>query len=76
MKPDGWTATGMVEARQLIEKLQPLVEESKGSEKKRFIHTNRTLQWIIILVEKNTYLDWREWFLSHDDLSEIAYHQM
>jgi len=34
VKPDGWTAAGMVEARRLYEKLQPLVEGSDGDEKK------------------------------------------
>ena len=34
VKPDGWTATGMIEARRIYEKLLPMVKGSIGNHNK------------------------------------------
>ena len=34
VKPDGWTASGMIEARRLLEKLEPMVDEEKNKNNK------------------------------------------
>ena len=34
VKPDGWTASGMIEARWLLEKLEPMVDEEKNKNNK------------------------------------------